>query len=75
MIEQYTKNVIEAALLAAGRPLANAELEELFAAWADLMRPPYRPRSRRLPVNMTARHRAGADRQRLARAGAPRILQ
>jgi segregation and condensation protein B len=31
MIEQYTKNVIEAALLAAGRPLANAELEELFA--------------------------------------------
>jgi segregation and condensation protein B len=31
MIEQYTKNVIEAALLAAGRPLPNSELEELFA--------------------------------------------
>jgi segregation and condensation protein B len=31
MIEQYTKNVIEAALLAAGRPLPLNELEELFA--------------------------------------------
>lgn len=31
MIEQYTKNVIEAALLAAGRPLPNSELEQLFA--------------------------------------------
>jgi segregation and condensation protein B len=31
MIEQYTKNVIEAALLAAGRPLPNSELEQLFS--------------------------------------------
>jgi segregation and condensation protein B len=37
MSETYVKNVIEAALLAAGRPLAVAELAELFEAHA---RPP-----------------------------------